>query len=85
MREVQSTVSHSQGSGIFFRSTGEKTCSRCGHSHVDKKDELQARTRRENERAVEDGGRMFILGGRSDFDDLCYDLVTEKRRSATQN
>ena len=77
MREVHSTVSLSQGSGIFFMSTVEKTCSCFGHSHVDMTDELKARTRIEIDRAVE--------GGRSDFDDLCYDLVTEKRRSATQN
>ncbi len=48
-------------------------------------DELKARTRIEIDRAVEDGVRIFLFGGRSDFDDLCYDLVTEKRRSATQN
>lgn len=85
MREVHSTVSLSQGSGIFFMSTVEKTCSCFGHSHVDMTDELKARTRIEIDRALEDGVRIFLFGGRSDFDDLCYDLVTEKRRSATQN
>ena len=85
MREVHSTVSLSQGSGIFFMSTVEKSCSCFGHSHVDLTGGLKARTRIEIDRAVEDGVRIFLFGGRSDFDDLCYDLVTEKRRSATQN
>lgn len=65
-------------------STVEKTCSCFGHSHVDMTDELKARTRIEIDRAVEDGVRIFLFGGRSDFDDLCYDLVTEKRNADPQ-
>lgn len=74
-----------KGAASFFMSTVEKTCSCFGHSDVDITEELTTRTRTEINRAVEDGVRIFLFGGRSDFDDLCYDLVTEKRRSATQN
>lgn len=84
MREVHSTVSLPQGSGIFFMSTVEKTCSCFGHSDVAITDELTTRTRIEIDRAIEEGVRIFLFGGRSDFDDLCYDLVTEKRNADPQ-
>lgn len=84
MREVHSTVSLSQGSGIFFMFTVEKTCSCFGHSDVEITDELTARTRIEIDRAVADDVRIFLFGGRSDFDDLCYDLVTEKKNANPQ-
>lgn len=61
--------------------TIEKTCSCFGHSKVDITDDLTARTRIEIDKAVADGVRIFLFGGRSDFDDLCYDLVTEKRNA----
>ncbi len=77
-------VSLSQGSGIFFMAAVEKTCSCFGHFNVDITDELIARTRAEIEKAIEDGVRIFLFGGRSDFDDLCYELVTEKRNYCPQ-
>ena len=61
--------------------TIEKTCSCFGHSYVEITPELIARTRKEIEKAIEDGVRIFLFGGRSDFDDLCYDLVTEKKNA----
>ncbi len=61
--------------------TIEKTCSCFGHTYVDITDDLISRTRKEIDRAIEDGVRIFLFGGRSDFDDLCYDLVTEKKNS----
>ena len=64
--------------------TVEKTCSCFGHFNVDITDELTARTRREIDKAIGDGVRIFLLGGKSDFDDLCYDLVTEKRNASSQ-
>ena len=47
MREVHSTVSLSQGGGIFFMATVEKTCSCFGHFNVEISDELIARTEME--------------------------------------
>ena len=62
----------------------EKTCSCFGHFDVDITDELTARTRMEIERAIEDGVRVFLFGGRSGFDDLCYDIVTERKKANPQ-
>lgn len=73
-----------KGAASFFMVTVEKTCSCFGHSNVDITDELTARTRIEIDKAIEDGVRIFLFGGRSDFDDLCYDLVTEKRNTNLQ-
>lgn len=59
----------------------EKTCSCFGHLEVEITDDLIARTKIEIDKAIEDGVRIFLFGGRSDFDDLCYDIVTEKRKA----
>lgn len=64
--------------------TIEKTCSCFGHLDVDITDDLRARTKTEIDKAVSDGVRIFLFGGRSDFDDLCYDLVTEKKNAEPQ-
>ena len=64
--------------------TIEKTCSCFGHFDVDITDDLIARTRIEIDKAVTDGIRIFLFGGRSDFDDLCYDLVTVKKNAEPQ-
>jgi len=72
------------GGGIFFMATVEKTCSCFGHFEVNITDDLIARTKTEIDRAIEDGVRIFLFGGRSDFDDLCYDIVTEKRNANPQ-
>lgn len=72
------------GGGIFFMVTVEKTCSCFGHSDVDITDELTARTMIEINKAINDGVRIFLFGDRSDFDDLCYDLVTKKRNAEPQ-
>ncbi len=77
-------VSLSQGGGIFFMTTIEKVCSCFGHSDVPITDDLRARTKAEIEKGIADGVRIFLFGGRSDFDDLCYDLVTEAKTAAPQ-
>lgn len=64
--------------------TIKKTCSCFGHYDIDITDALIARTRIEIDKAVADGVRVFLFGGISDFDDLCYDLVTEKRNAEPQ-
>lgn len=61
-----------------------KTCSVFGHSYVEITNDLTERTRVEIDRAINDGVRIFLFGGRSDFDDLCYDIVTEKRNAEPQ-
>ncbi len=74
-----------KGAASFFMETIGKTCSCFGHSDVDLTDDLIVRTRIEIDKAVADGVRIFLFGGRSDFDDLCYDLVTEKRNDSQLN
>ncbi len=61
-----------------------KTCSCFGHLEVDITDGLVLRTREEIDKAIEGGVRVFLFGGRSDFDDLCYDLVTERMKTSPQ-
>lgn len=61
--------------------TVEKICSVFGHCDVEITDDLTNRTRTEIDRAVSEGVGTFLFGGRSDFDDLCYSLVTEKRNA----
>ncbi|MCM1306438.1 MAG: hypothetical protein NC037_00075 [Bacteroides sp.] len=61
--------------------TKSKTCSCFGHKEVEITDELRAKTSVEIDRAIASGVRIFLFGGLSDFDDLCYDLVTEKKNS----
>lgn len=56
----------------------EKVCSCFGHFTVEITDELKARTSEEIDKAIADGIRVFLFGGRSDFDDLVYDIVSEK-------
>lgn len=73
-----------KGAASFFMTIVEKTCSCFGHFDVDITDDLIARTKIEIEKAIEDGVRTFLFGGRSDFDDLCYDIVTEKRNANPQ-
>ncbi|MCM1306180.1 MAG: hypothetical protein NC037_02025 [Bacteroides sp.] len=62
----------------------EKTCSCFGHKDVEITDELRAKTAAEIDRAIADGVRIFLFGGLSDFDDLCYDIVTEKKNANVQ-
>ncbi len=57
----------------------EKVCSCFGHFDVVITEELRARTVKEVDNAISDGVRVFLFGGRSDFDDLVYDTVSEKR------
>lgn len=57
----------------------EKVCSCFGHSEVEITDELKKRTSEEIDKAIADGISVFLFGGRSDFDDLVYDTVSEKK------
>lgn len=63
---------------MFFE---EKVCSCFGHFTVEITDDLIAMTSEAIDKAIEDGVRVFLFGGRSDFDDLVYDLVSKKKAS----
>ena len=62
----------------------QKVCSCFGHFDVEITDELKARTSKEIEKAIAEGVRIFLFGGRSDFDDLVYDIVAEKKAQNSQ-
>lgn len=62
----------------------EKVCSCFGHFNVEITDSLKAETDREIDKAIADGVRTFLFGGRSSFDDLVYDIVTEKKSQYPQ-
>lgn len=61
-----------------------KVCSCFGHLNVEITDGLKARTIKEIDKAIAGGVRTFLFGGRSDFDDLVYDIVTEKKSREPQ-
>ena len=54
----------------------DKICSFFGHRDVDITEQLYLKTIAEIMRAVELGCRTFYFGGYSDFDELCYKIVT---------
>lgn len=56
----------------------EKVCSCFGHFSIEITDSLKLRIEQEITNALNDGVRIFLFDGRSDFDDLCYDAVTLK-------
>ncbi len=62
----------------------EKICSCFGHLDFVITEELKARTSEEIDNAILDGVRIFLFGGRSVFDDLVYDIVSEKRAREPQ-
>lgn len=59
--------------------SGEKVCSCFGHFDVEITDELRAKTENVIDKAIADGVRVFLFGGRSSFDNLVYDVVTMKK------
>ncbi len=54
----------------------EKTCSCFGHRDVNITDELRGRVQEAIATALDDGVKIFLFGGLSDFDDLVYDIVS---------
>ena len=62
----------------------EKVCSCFGHFTVEITDELKASTSKEIDKAIDRGIRIFLFGGRSDFDDLVYDIVSEIKSQNSQ-
>lgn len=62
----------------FIMYGNEKACSCFGHRDVEITEELKERAEKEIEKAIADGIKVFFFGGMSDFDDLVYDIVSEK-------
>ncbi len=62
----------------------EKVCSCFGHLTVGITDELKAKTSNAIKEAIADGVRIFLFGGRSDFDDLVYDIVSSEKAKNLQ-
>ena len=54
-----------------------KTCCFIGHRKIKDTPELRERLKNLLSELIESGTVNFIFGSRSEFDDLCYDLVTE--------
>ena len=60
---------------------GEKKACFIGHRKIEVTDDLVNRLKREITRLIEDEEvRYFLFGSRSQFDDLCHDIVTEFQR-----
>jgi len=52
-------------------------CSFFGHRNVEKTPELEEKTRAEIEKIIKNGCHTFYFGGYGDFDDFCYQIVTQ--------
>ena len=59
----------------------DKICSCFGHKQVDITDALRANVAEAIDSAIKEGVRTFLFGGLSDFDDLVYDIVSEKKKA----
>ena len=57
-----------------------KTVSCFGHRDVNITDELRGSVREAISAALDDGVKIFLFGGMSDFDDLVYDIVSEFKK-----
>ena len=67
----------SQGVTSFFIMEREKICSFFGHRTIDCSKELYATTYAEIVASVDLGCRIFYFGGFGEFDQLCYEIVTQ--------
>ncbi len=56
------------------------TCCFIGHRKIDDTPELRNKLEKTLLALLENGVREFIFGSRSQFDDLCYDLLTELKK-----
>ena len=65
----------------FFIMDERKICSFFGHRDVTVSQELYNATLAEIENAILDGCRIFYFGGYGDFDELCYQIVTQLKTS----
>jgi len=64
---------------------GGKVCCFIGHRKIDQSVELTQRARNVINELIEDKGvRTFLFGSRSEFDDLCHNIVTELQKNNPQ-
>lgn len=54
-----------------------KCCCFIGHRKIEKTPALEEKLYKEIEKLIESGIHTFLFGSRSDFDSLCYDIVTD--------
>ena len=60
----------------------EKMCCFIGHREINETDVLKKKLREEIERLIVDENiDTFLFGSKSQFDDLCYDIVTETKKN----
>ena len=59
----------------------ENTCCFIGHREINVTDELKEKLREVIERLItEESVDTFLFGSKSQFDDLCWDIVTEIKK-----
>lgn len=62
----------------------DKICSFFGHRKIDKTEELIAKTTEVIENLINNENvTTFLFGSKSEFDDLCYDIVSELKEKYT--
>lgn len=70
-------MSSRKGWHFFIFMTKEKICSFFGHRTVDAKENIIELIKTEIYKAIEFGCTTFFFGGYGEFDDLCYQVLTE--------
>ena len=73
-------MSSRKGWHFFIFMTKEKICSFFGHRTVDAKEDIIELIKTEIYKAIEFGCATFYFGGYGEFDDLCYQVLTEVMR-----
>ena len=68
----------------FFIMKDCKICSFFGHRKMEITDQLYESAYSEIVKSIQLGCRTFYFGGYSDFDDLCYSIVTSIKQKETQ-
>ena len=69
-------MSSRKGWHLIFVMEEAKICSFFGHREIEITNELYATTTAELLKAVDFGCRIFYFGGYGDFDELCYNIVS---------
>lgn len=57
-----------------------KCCCFIGHRKIEKTPALEEKLYKEIEKLIESGIHTFMFGSRSDFDSLCYEIVTDLKK-----
>ena len=61
----------------------QKTCCFIGHRRIENHSEVQAKLQSILTELIEQGVTKFIFGDHSQFNDLCYDVVSELKKNNT--